>query len=129
MTGSGHGTGSKIRFQAVSASEIAPGTARPMLTDYEPARLSISAVRSRTRLPASKVRVFIDFWAEIVARYPSLALKQGLRFSIPAVQFLAPEFPGAATRRGATGAAGIELKSTGGIASLISFSTALASSL
>jgi hypothetical protein len=41
----------------------------------------------------------------------------------------ASEVAGATTRRGATGAAGIALRSTAGIASLISLSTALASSL
>jgi LysR family transcriptional regulator, regulator for bpeEF and oprC len=56
------------------ASEIASGAVRPVLTDYEPARLSISAFRPGGRFLASKVRVFIDFLAEIFAQDPSLAL-------------------------------------------------------
>jgi LysR family transcriptional regulator for bpeEF and oprC len=56
------------------ASEIASGAARLVLTDYEPAKLSISAVRPGGRFLASKVRVFIDFLAEIFAEEPSLAL-------------------------------------------------------
>ena len=47
---------------------------RPILTDYEPARLAISAVRPGGRFLASKVRVFIDFLAEIFAEEPTLAL-------------------------------------------------------
>jgi LysR family transcriptional regulator for bpeEF and oprC len=56
------------------ASEIASGAVRLVLTDYEPAKLSISAVRPGGRFLASKVRVFIDFLAEIFAEEPSLAL-------------------------------------------------------
>jgi LysR family transcriptional regulator for bpeEF and oprC len=56
------------------ASEIGSGAVRPILTDYEPARLAISAVRPGGRFLASKVRVFIDFLAEIFAEEPSLAL-------------------------------------------------------
>jgi LysR family transcriptional regulator, regulator for bpeEF and oprC len=56
------------------ASEIASGAVRPVLVDYEPARLSISVVRPGGRFLASKVRVFIDFLAEIFAQDPSLAL-------------------------------------------------------
>jgi LysR family transcriptional regulator, regulator for bpeEF and oprC len=56
------------------ASEIASGAVRLVLTDYEPAKLSISAVRPGGRFLASKVRVFIDFLAEIFVEEPSLAL-------------------------------------------------------
>jgi LysR family transcriptional regulator for bpeEF and oprC len=56
------------------ASEIASGAVRPVLTAFEPARLPISAVRPGARFLASKVRVFIDFLAEIFAEEPSLAL-------------------------------------------------------
>jgi LysR family transcriptional regulator, regulator for bpeEF and oprC len=56
------------------ASEIASGAVRPVLTAFQPARLSISAVRPGSRFLASKVRVFIDFLAEIFAEEPSLAL-------------------------------------------------------
>jgi LysR family transcriptional regulator, regulator for bpeEF and oprC len=47
---------------------------RPVLTNFEPARLSISAVRPGGRFLASKVKVFIDFMAEVFAEEPSLAL-------------------------------------------------------
>jgi LysR family transcriptional regulator, regulator for bpeEF and oprC len=47
---------------------------RLVLMDYEPAKLSISAVRPGGRFLASKVRVFIDFLAEIFAEEPSLSL-------------------------------------------------------
>ena len=47
---------------------------RTVLTEFEPAKLSISAVRPGGRFLASKVRVFIDFLAEIFAEEPSLAL-------------------------------------------------------
>lgn len=56
------------------ATEIASGAVRAVLTDYEPAKLAISAVRPGSRFLASKVRVFIDFLAEIFAEDPSLAL-------------------------------------------------------
>jgi LysR family transcriptional regulator for bpeEF and oprC len=56
------------------AAEMASGAVRAVLTDYEPARLSISAVRPGGRFLASKVRVFTDFLAEIFAEEPSLAL-------------------------------------------------------
>jgi LysR family transcriptional regulator, regulator for bpeEF and oprC len=56
------------------AAEIASGAVRPVLTAFEPARLSISAVRPGGRFMASKVRVFIDFLAEIFADEPTLAL-------------------------------------------------------
>jgi LysR family transcriptional regulator, regulator for bpeEF and oprC len=56
------------------AAEIAAGAVRPVLTNFEPARLSISAVRPGGRFLASKVKVFIDFMAEVFAEEPSLAL-------------------------------------------------------
>jgi LysR family transcriptional regulator, regulator for bpeEF and oprC len=56
------------------AAEIASGAVRPVLTEFEPARLPISAVRPGGRFLASKVRVFIDYLAEIFAEEPSLAL-------------------------------------------------------
>jgi LysR family transcriptional regulator for bpeEF and oprC len=56
------------------ASEIASGAVRPVLTEFEPAKLSISAVRPGGRFLASRVRVFIDFLADIFAQEPSLAL-------------------------------------------------------
>ncbi|HEY2480865.1 MAG TPA: LysR family transcriptional regulator [Caulobacteraceae bacterium] len=56
------------------AAEIASGAVRPVLTDFEPAQLPISAVRPGGRFLASKVRVFIDFLAEVFAEEPSLAL-------------------------------------------------------
>lgn len=55
-------------------SELASGAVRPVLTDFEPAPLSISAVRPGGRFLATKVRVFIDFLAEIFAAQPGLAL-------------------------------------------------------
>ena len=46
-----------------------------MLTDFEPPKLAISAVRPGGRFLASKVRVFIDFLAEVFAEEPSLTLE------------------------------------------------------
>ena len=68
------GLGSRIPPGWLFAAEMASGAVRPVLTDYEPARLSISAVRPGGRFLASKVRGFIDFLAEIFAQEPSLAL-------------------------------------------------------
>jgi LysR family transcriptional regulator for bpeEF and oprC len=56
------------------AAEIASGAVRPVLTDFEPARLPISAVRPGGRFLASKVRVLIDFLAAVFAEESSLAL-------------------------------------------------------
>jgi LysR family transcriptional regulator for bpeEF and oprC len=56
------------------ASEITTGAVQLVLTDYEPPTLPISAVRPSGRFLASKVRVFLDFLAEIFAEEPSLAL-------------------------------------------------------
>jgi DNA-binding transcriptional LysR family regulator len=60
------------------ASEIASGAVRPVLTNYEPAKLPINAVRPAGRFLASKVRVFIEFLAEIFAEEPSLAIMHGV---------------------------------------------------
>jgi LysR family transcriptional regulator for bpeEF and oprC len=56
------------------ASEIASGEVREVLKDYARPKLSISAVRPSGRFLASKVRVFIDFLAEIFAEEPCLSL-------------------------------------------------------
>lgn len=56
------------------AAEIASGTVREVLKDYSRPKLAISAVRPNGRFLASKVRVFIDFLAEIFAEESSLAL-------------------------------------------------------
>jgi DNA-binding transcriptional LysR family regulator len=56
------------------AAEIAAGAVRLVLRDHEPALLPISAVHPGGRFLASKVRVFIDFLAEIFAAEPTLAL-------------------------------------------------------
>lgn len=56
------------------ASEIASGVVRLVLTEFEPAKLAISAVRPGGKFLASKVRVFIDFLAEIFAKDATLAL-------------------------------------------------------
>jgi LysR family transcriptional regulator for bpeEF and oprC len=42
------------------------------MRDYEPAPLSINAVHSAGRKLTTKVRVFIDFLAEIFTEEPSL---------------------------------------------------------
>jgi LysR family transcriptional regulator for bpeEF and oprC len=49
------------------AHEIASGTVRRVLRDYEPEPLAISAVRPAGRRLPTKVRVFIDFLAEVLA--------------------------------------------------------------
>ena len=49
------------------AAEISSNAVRRVLRDYEPAPLAISAVHPGGRFLASKVRVFIDFLAEILA--------------------------------------------------------------
>lgn len=48
--------------------EIAQGTVRVVLRDYQPAPLAISAVHHAGRRLPTKVRVFIDFLAEILAQ-------------------------------------------------------------
>ena len=57
------------------AAEIASGALRPALTDFEPPKLAVSAVRSGGRFLASKVWVFIDCVAEVFAEEPSLTLE------------------------------------------------------
>jgi LysR family transcriptional regulator, regulator for bpeEF and oprC len=54
------------------APEIASGAVRLVLRDYEPAPLSISAVHPAGRRLATKIRVFVDFLAEIFAEEPGL---------------------------------------------------------
>jgi LysR family transcriptional regulator, regulator for bpeEF and oprC len=54
------------------AAEISSGAVCRLLTDYEPGVLSISAVHPGGRFLASKVRVFINFLAEIFAEEPTL---------------------------------------------------------
>jgi LysR family transcriptional regulator for bpeEF and oprC len=55
------------------ARELASDTVRLVLRDYEPEPLSISAVRPASRRLPTKLRVFIDFMAEIFAEEPTLA--------------------------------------------------------
>ncbi len=57
------------------AREIASNTVRRVLCDYAPTPLSISAVHPAGRRLATKVRVLIDFLAEIFAAEPTLALR------------------------------------------------------
>jgi DNA-binding transcriptional LysR family regulator len=59
------------------AGEFARGTVRRVLCDYEPTPLPISAVHPAGRRLATKVRVFIDFLAEILAAEPRLAIRSG----------------------------------------------------
>ena len=61
------------------AREIASGQVRRILRKYEREPLSISAVHPAGRRLATKVRVFIDFLAEIVAAEPSLTLRPKAR--------------------------------------------------
>jgi DNA-binding transcriptional LysR family regulator len=56
------------------AAEIASQAVRLVLRDYEPAPLSISAVHPAGRPLATKVRVFIDFLAKVLAEEPNLAI-------------------------------------------------------
>lgn len=57
------------------AREIASNAVLPVLRDYEPAPLSISAVRPAGRRLPTKVRVLLEFLAEIFAEDPILAIK------------------------------------------------------
>jgi LysR family transcriptional regulator, regulator for bpeEF and oprC len=57
------------------ASEIASGAVQRILREYEPTELSISAVYPGGRRLATKVQVFIDFLAEILAKDPQLTLQ------------------------------------------------------
>ncbi len=73
-------------------------------------------------------------WAELKARGPVAggcadAVAHAAPKDPPALSYRGGVTAGATTRLGATGAAGIALRSTAGIGMLISFSTALASSL
>jgi LysR family transcriptional regulator for bpeEF and oprC len=58
------------------AHEIAAGAVHRILREYEPDRLPISAVHPGGRRLATKVRVFINFMAEIFSEDPSLAIRQ-----------------------------------------------------
>src|ERR1700740_2226352 len=49
------------------AADISAGTVRRILRDREPARIPISAVRPASRRQPSKVAVFVDFLAELLA--------------------------------------------------------------
>jgi DNA-binding transcriptional LysR family regulator len=55
--------------------EIAAGTVRLVLRDHEPTPLAICTVHPSGRRLASKVRVFIEFLASILAEEPSLAIR------------------------------------------------------
>src|SRR5580704_7045195 len=59
--------------------EIASGNVRRILRKYERDPLSISAVLPGGRRLATKVRVFVDFLADVFAAEPSLALDQRRR--------------------------------------------------
>jgi len=58
------------------AREIASGDVRRILRKYERDPLSISAVLPGGRRLATKVRVFVDFLADVFAAEPSLTLDQ-----------------------------------------------------
>ena len=49
------------------AADIRAGTVRRILRDYEPRKIPISAVRPASRRQPSKVAVFVDFLAELLA--------------------------------------------------------------
>jgi LysR family transcriptional regulator for bpeEF and oprC len=49
------------------AADMRAGTVRRILRDHEPARIPISAVRPASRRQPSKVAVFVDFLAELLA--------------------------------------------------------------
>jgi DNA-binding transcriptional LysR family regulator len=49
------------------AADIRAGTVRRILREREPARIPISAVRPASRRQPSKVAVFVDFLAELLA--------------------------------------------------------------
>jgi DNA-binding transcriptional LysR family regulator len=57
------------------AREIATGDVRLVLRNYEPSPLSISAVHPAGRRLTTKVRVLIEFLAEIFAQEPSLTVR------------------------------------------------------
>jgi LysR family transcriptional regulator for bpeEF and oprC len=50
------------------AADIRAGTVRRILRDHEPGTITISAVRPASRRQPSKVAVFIDFLAELLAK-------------------------------------------------------------
>jgi LysR family transcriptional regulator for bpeEF and oprC len=60
----------------VFTREIASGEVRRVLRKYERDPLSISAVHPGDRRLATKVRVFVDFLAEVFAAEPSLSVEQ-----------------------------------------------------
>ncbi|WP_257010208.1 LysR substrate-binding domain-containing protein [Burkholderia ubonensis] len=49
------------------AADIRAGTVRRILRDHEPGKITISAVRPAARRQPSKVAVFVDFLAELLA--------------------------------------------------------------
>jgi LysR family transcriptional regulator for bpeEF and oprC len=55
--------------------ELASGALRRVLTDYPPERFPIHAVTPGGRRTPSRVRVFIDFLAEVCAAEPSLRIR------------------------------------------------------
>lgn len=57
------------------AHEVATGTVRRVLRDYEPADIPISVVHPGGRRLPSKVRVFIDFLADIFAHGNAFAIR------------------------------------------------------
>jgi LysR family transcriptional regulator for bpeEF and oprC len=58
------------------AREIASKAVRPVLRAYEPTPLPINAVHPAGRRLPTKVRVLIDFLAQIFAQQPTLAMRQ-----------------------------------------------------
>jgi LysR family transcriptional regulator for bpeEF and oprC len=50
------------------AADLRAGTVRRILRDHEPGRIAISVVRPASRRQPSKVAVFIDFLAELLAK-------------------------------------------------------------
>jgi LysR family transcriptional regulator, regulator for bpeEF and oprC len=46
-----------------------------VLSDFEPPKIAISAVRPGGRFPARKVWVCVDFLAEVFAEEPSLTVE------------------------------------------------------
>ena len=67
--------------------EIASGEVRRILRKYERDPLSISAVHPGGRRLATKVRVFVDFLAEVFAAEPSLTLDpRGRKRRVPVAE-------------------------------------------
>jgi DNA-binding transcriptional LysR family regulator len=74
--------------------EIASGHVRRILGRYERDPLSISAVHPGGRRLATKVRVFIDFLAEVLAAEPSLAIdRRSVKASPDIARALPPRVP------------------------------------